>query len=653
MYSHFDIADKRRVAVAWPSSLLLARWWGVVRKIRRLEAALENLDAAGLSQRSIRLRERIECRGTRLTRVLPQVYALASETISRRLDLRPYDAQLLGAIAMHHGYVAEMQTGEGKTLAATLPVCLNAMSRGGVHVATANDYLARRDAEWMRPVYESLGLSVGYIQNRMPRALRRKAYACSITYGTAKEFGFDYLRDRLLERQQGRDISISWTSETLSPNNSDDGLSPVRRQARFALVDEADSILIDEATTPLIISGATCKDDSSGAARFKWCAQVCSNFSADDHYLYDENHKTVCLTAEGKQVVRSLPKSAEVARIRLTELYEAVERAIKVDRDFLPDQQYVVRDGQVVIVDEFTGRLGEGRQWRNGIHQAVEAKEGLDVTVATSHLARITMPEFFSMYPCLAGMTGTAHSARREFRKAYGLPVVRIPTNRPCRRTRMPNEIFVTEEAKWSAIVDEVRLMHEQGRPVLVGTRTIDKSEHLSRLLADARIPHEVLNAKQNHEEARIVAEAGQRGQVTVATNMAGRGTDIRLAEGVADLGGLHVICTELHEAERIDRQLAGRCARQGDPGSFRQFLSLEDEILAAGFDQARAERVLQKAQRCKGPPKHLAALLREAQWRVELKRFQAREALRRFTKSRDDWNSKMGLDSHLDLHFS
>lgn len=356
---------------------------------------------------------------------------------------------------------------------------------------------------------------------------------------------------------------------------------------------------------------------------------------------------------EGEQLVRSLPKPSDLGCSRVTELYEAVARAIKVERDFQRDRQYVVRDGQIVIVAEFTGRLGEGRQWRGGIHQAVEAKEGLNVPVATSHLAKITMPEFFSMYPRLAGMTGTAYSARRELRKAYGLPVVRIPTNLPCKRTRLADNVFVTEADKWSAIVDEVRAMQNQGRPVLVGTRSIDKSEHLSQLLAEAGIAHETLNANQDDEEARIVAEAGQRGKVTVATNMAGRGTDIHLGEGVAELGGLHVICTELHEAERIDRQLAGRCARQGDPGSFRQFLSLEDEILAAGFGRAKADRILEKARHGNGSLKHLATLLHDGQRRVESKHFQARQALRRLTKHRADWNFKLGFDPHLDLDFS
>ncbi len=655
---------QQRAPFAWPSKWLLAKWRRVVRGIRELEAELANVDDDALREWSFVVQNHVAGGNQPLEPLLPEAYALVSETIFRQTGLRAFDVQLLGAIALHYGYVAEMQTGEGKTLTAMPPVYLNALSHDGVHVATANDYLARRDAEWARPVFEALGLTVGYIQSQMPRPQRCEAYSCDVTYGTAKEFGFDFLRDRLVERPVSEQSSGRTNRSAAAAIGSASTL-PVQRRAGFALVDEADSILIDEATTPLIISASTMENTDADIALFRWAAQVAREIkdphaerSAQDNtvapfrprYDYNEATASVRLTSDGQRWIQSLEKPNQLVALAPYQLHAAVERAIKVERDFIRDRQYVVRDAEVVIVDEFTGRLGEGRKWRGGIHQAVEAKEGLPITVAGGHSAKITMPELFSMYPRLAGMTGTAHTSRREFRQAYGLPVVRIPTHRPCRRIALDDKIFAGEDDKWSAVVGEVCEMTRQGRPVLIGTRSIDKSEQVSRRLAAAGIEHDVLNAKQDVDEAAIVSQAGQRGKVTVATNMAGRGTDIKLGDGVADLGGLHVICTELHESERIDRQLIGRCARQGDPGSFRRFLSLEDEILVGGFGQAKAEQLGEKARTAGGEIDGFVGWLYDAQENVEAKRYAARQMLLESTRRRAEWIAEMGLDPNVDL---
>ena len=627
----------------WPSRWLLARWRRVVRNIRSIESQLETLNDQQLAERSTALHHEALFQDRSLGRLLPEAYALVSECIFRQLKLRSYDVQLIGAIAMHHGYIAEMQAGEGKTLAATLPIYLHAMSNRGVHVATANDYLAQRDAEHLRPVYESLGLRVGFVRSQMSRPERKRAYACHITYGTAKEFGFDYLRDRLLQRQAHVSTIDSLRSGGSRPSLNQDS-SPVQRRARFALIDEADSILIDEATTPLIIAGAPQDPDATEAVCFKWCAAICSQFIENQHFRYIEATKKVELTTDGQQLTSERERPPALASMALKELHEAVERAIRVRRDFVRDRHYIVGDGQVVIVDENTGRLGIGRHWQNGIHQAVEAKEGLAITAATTRQVQITLQEFFSQYSRLAGMTGTAYNSRRELRCVYGLPVVRIPTHRPSRRVHLPEQVYQYADDKWTAIVDEVSQLHKQGRPVLVGTRSIDKSEHLSRMLAQAGIDHEVLNAKQDADEARIVAKAGQLGKITLATNIAGRGTDIHLGDGVAEIGGLHVVCTELHDSCRIDRQLVGRCARQDDPGSVRQYLSLEDEILDNGLGTARANRLRKRVPEDKAAVQSSSPWFYAAQDEIEKKRFETRRSLMRLCQHRAEQAGKDGL---------
>jgi preprotein translocase subunit SecA len=428
-----------------------------------------------------------------------------------------------------------------------------------------------------------------------------------------------------------------------------DDEKPVQREPYFALVDEADSILIDEARTPLIISALPTEEQLLAVECYKWSAGVVPEFVEDEDYDYDHDKKTVELTRQGRLKVRQLPKPPEMDTVGMFNIYQYVERAIKVDKEYSLDRQYVVRDGEVVIVDEFTGRLSEGRKWRDGIHQAAEAKEGVKVTVETGQAARITVQDFFLRYEFLAGMTGTAASSARELRKIYRCHVVIVPTNRPLIRIRLPDQVFGTADQKWAAVVEEICRMHAEGRPVLVGTRSIDKSEHLSQLLRERGIEHQVLNANRIAEEAAIVARAGLPGKVTVSTNMAGRGTDIRLGEGVAELGGLHVICTEMHDAQRIDRQLKGRCGRQGDPGSHRQYLALDDELLFSGLGPKKSRKLEAIGQQANGPLDGYVRLFRKAQKKVERRHFRQRRSLMYYEKHRKKLQRQMGQDPYLD----
>jgi preprotein translocase subunit SecA len=541
-----------------------------------------------------------------------------------------------------------MQTGEGKTLTATLPVYLAALAGKGAHVATVNDYLARRDAEWMRPIYEALGLSVGVVETQMPQPQRRKEYACDITYGTAKEFGFDFLRDRLLMRRtiEGQ---TDFLGGMLGHRAETGGDQPVQKGHQFILVDEADSILIDEARTPLIISALPTEQQKLAVEAYEWSAKVASTFVEEEHYEYDHEKRDVTLTLAGRQLCRRLSMPPALDTMGMYTIYDFIERAIKVDREFIRDRQFVIRDGEVVIVDEFTGRLAEGRKWRAGLHQAVEAKEGVKVTVETGQAARITVQDYFLRYDRLAGMTGTARSSARELRKIYKLNVVAIPTNRPAIRERIPTRIFGTSSEKWTAIVEEVAQWHGQGRPVLIGTRSIDKSEVLSRMLQAAGVEHRVLNAHQIAQEAEIVSHAGEKGRVTVSTNMAGRGTDIRLGGGVAELGGLHVVCTEMHDSARIDRQLVGRCGRQGDPGSFRQYLALDDEILINGLGPQKGKKLERLGAAGGRSFDSFFGYFRRAQKRIEKRHFVDRKILMHHEKERKKIQVQMGQDPYLD----
>ena len=624
----------------------LASWQGLLPKINDFEAGLQRLTDHELRKQSLSLRYRAKSQEP-LDRLLPEAYALVREAGRRTINMRHFDVQILGGIAMHHRSIVEMQTGEGKTLTATLPVYLNALTGRGVQLATVNDYLARRDAEWMGPIYDLLGMSVGVIETQMPQAQRRKAYACDVCYGTAKEFGFDFLRDRLLLRRisEGLTDFLGGMLGRQGPSAEE----PVQRGANFVVVDEADSILIDEARTPLIISALPTEEEKIAVECYRWSAKVADEFEDEEHYDYDHEKQSVELTAEGRQLVRTLPKPPAMDSVGMFTIYEYIERAIKVNRAFTLDRQYVVRDGEIVIVDEYTGRLSEGRKWRDGIHQAIEAKEGVEVTVATGQAARVTVQDFFLRYERLTGMTGTAISSARELRKIYEVDVIPIPTNRPAIRKRLPDRIFGNADQKWDAIVEEVRELHQQGRPILIGTRSIDKSVHLSELLKKAGIEHQVLNAHQIAAEADIVARAGLRGRVTVSTNMAGRGTDIKLGDGIADIGGLQVILTEMHDSARIDRQLSGRCGRQGDPGSYRQYLSLEDDILLAGLGPDKAEKLEELGRNSSGPFDHLSRLFRKSQRIIERRHFRDRRVLMYYEKERQKLQKQMGQDPYLD----
>lgn len=629
----------------------MLRWRRQLEQINALETTLLGEDDPSLRKRSLALRYRAMA-GEKLGILLPEAYALVREAGRRSLAMRHYDVQMVGGISLFESCIAEMQTGEGKTLTATLPLYLHSLLGKGAHLATVNDYLAKRDAEWMQPLFDLLGVSVGIIQTSDDQTSRRKSYGSAITYGTAKEFGFDFLRDRLLLRAQNR-----VETEMLGDGGmgfSDSGDEVVMRGMHFCLVDEADSILIDEARTPLIIGSIEDTVRDQIVETYRWASETASEYEEDEHYEIDPDTKQYELTGRGRQKVRSLPKSDLVRMMGLVDLYEYTERAIKVYHEFLLDRQYVVRPGEqgedeIVIVDEFTGRLAEGRKWRDGIHQAIEAKENIEISVPTGQAARITVQDLFLRYRHLAGMTGTAATSARELRRIYRTPVIRVPTNRPPQRVRLPDRVFGTMEQKFQAIVEEVKSVIEEDRPVLIGTRSIDKSELLSGMLADLGIEHQVLNANNVAQEAEIVADAGGAKRVTVATNMAGRGTDIKLVSGVEERGGMHVICTELHDAARIDRQLIGRCGRQGDHGSYRQYLSLDDDILKGGFGPKKAENYKQLGHLSDREFNHYSRRFERAQRRVEKKHFRDRMVLLHHEKERKKMQREIGQDPYLD----
>jgi preprotein translocase subunit SecA len=507
---------------------------------------------------------------------LDRAFAVVREVIRREQGMVAFRVQVAGALAIEHGCIAEMATGEGKTLTATLPTTIEGWRGRGAHVVTHNDYLAKRDAEWMAPVYKFCGLRVAAVEQGMPPPARKDAYQADITYGTNKEVTADFLRDRLaLGRLQGLPEALMARIADGAGSGTD---RLVQRGLHFAIVDEADSILIDEAVTPLIISGDAPNPEQVEA--FREAAALARQLTPGVDYRVNQRYREVDLTPAGKEHLAELaePQGGIWAGARRRE--ELVTQALTALEFYVRDKQYVVQEEKVVIVDEFTGRLMPDREWRDGLHQAVSAKEEIEVQPPKDTYARVSFQRFFRLYKKLGGMTGTAEEAWREFWQIYHMPVVTIPTNRPCIRRVAPDRIFATEEAKWAAIVGEIERVHALGRPVLVGTRSVGSSERLSAMLSARGFEHQVLNAVRHAEEAQVTAAAGQPGKITVATNMAGRGTDIKLGAGMADLGGLHVIATERHEAGRIDRQLFGRAARQGDPGSAGALVSLEDELV-------------------------------------------------------------------------
>ncbi len=615
-----------------------------------IEAAgprLTTLDDAALRKASLALRYRA-CGGEPLEALLVEAFALVREAATRRVNMRHYPVQLLGGIAMHFGSIAVMSTGEGKTLTATLPTYLAALHGQGAHVATANDYLAERDARLMGSVYEALGLTVGIALADSSRAERHRAYLSDITYTTAKEIGFDFLRDRLWQRRQESDDQ-SVLASMLGQTDLSSEFQTAQRAKHFLLLDEADNILIDEARTPLIVSAVPNRVARIESELYRWATRHVDKFNEGPHFRIDESTRLPNLNEQGRRSIREIELPELISATSLPDLYDHIQQAIHVNRTYIRDRHYVVRDDKVVIVDEFTGRLAEGRQWRSGLHQAIEAREGLDVSVTTGEAARVTIQDLCLQYQRICGMTGTVASSARELRKIYKLRSINVPTNRPPRREKLPDLILGTEAKKWSAIVDEVKTVNGTGRPVLIGTRSIDKSERLSALLTAAGIAHVVLNARHLANEADIVAQAGRRSQVTVATNMAGRGTDIQLDTESVRLGGLHVICTELHDAARIDRQLIGRCGRQGDPGSFRQFMCLDDDILQNAYGAAKANRLKRFAGESARRLERFGRHFYLAQQRVERKHFQSRKVLLYRERQRQILQREMGQDPYLD----
>ena len=623
-------------------------WQHLVGKIRKQSQKLETLNEEQLRKTSLALKYDA-LSGRPLDDLVVDAFALVREAGRRTLSMQHYDVQLLGGISMHFQNVAVMQTGEGKTLTATLPLYLHALTGKGAHLATANDYLAARDADLMSPIFNALGMTVGVVQSNTPRTKRQEAYLSDITYSTAKEIGFDFLRDRLKSRWQQTSGQNFIASLFGSADDSPVSAS-VQRGHNYMLVDEADSILIDEARTPLIVSSVPDEIAKASVALYRWCAQVSQKFELNEHFQLLPKSKQLNLTQEGRRLVRKLQKPELLNQTPILDIYEQVELAIYVDQNYFRDRHYVIRDGEVVIVDEFTGRLSEGRKWRSGIHQAIEAREDLEVSIETGEAARITIQDLFLKYKTLSGMTGTVGNSARELKKIYQTGVVHVPTNKPSKRKQWPDLVFGSDSQKWQAIVDEVESVNKTGRPVLIGTRSIDKSEILSRLLDERKIKHEILNARQLAHEAMIVAAAGRLGHVTVATNMAGRGTDIKVEAKALEVGGLHVICSELHESARIDRQLIGRCGRQGDVGSFRQFMSLEDDILKVGLGEKRAKDFLNYSRLPSSRLQRFSAIFRQAQRKIEKQHFNSRKILLHREKLRSELQVEMGQDPYLDV---
>lgn len=575
----------------------------IVNRINSLEKKVSKLSDKALKDKTDDFRRRIRGEET-LDDILPEAFAVVREAAKRTVGLRHHDVQLIGGIVLHKGAIAEMANGEGKTLVATLPAYLNALEGKGVHIVTVNDYLARRDKEWMGPVYEFLGLSVGVIQNGMNTSERRKAYQCDVIYGTNNEFGFDYLRDNMAHRLEDK----------------------VQKDHHYAIVDEIDSILIDEARTPLIISGPA----EESTELYYTVDKLVRRLKPDKDYEVDEKDGTVALNEDGVRKAENLLGVDNLYQDTRMQLVHHINQAIRAHELYERDKDYLVKEGEVVIIDEFTGRLMPGRRWSDGLHQAVEAKEGVGIKNENQTLATITLQNYFRMYDKLAGMTGTAATEAEEFMKIYGLEVVVIPTNKPCVREELDDQIYQTEKGKFKAVIDKVEELYQQERPVLVGTRSVEKSERLSRMLKQRGIPHTVLNAKYHEKEAQIVAQAGQKRAVTIATNMAGRGTDIKLGEGVAELGGLYVIGTERHESRRIDNQLRGRAGRQGAPGAAQFYVSLEDELMRI-FGSDRIASVMNRLKIPEDQPiEHswITRSLEKAQQRVERRNFDIRKQL-------------------------
>lgn len=583
---------------------VLKNFWPIVEEINGSEDKIKSFSDTELQEQTAVFRKRIE-NGESLDGILPDAFAVVRETSWRILEMRHFDVQLIGGIALHNGKIAEMKTGEGKTLVATLPAYLNALPKGkSVHIITVNDYLAQRDAEWMGKIFKFLGLEVGTILHGMDDAERKRAYGRDIVYGTNNEFGFDYLRDNMKFEKD----------------------SIVQGDLSFSIVDEVDSILVDEARTPLIISGPAEKSTSL----YSLVDGIIPGFGKDTDYTIDEKAKTAVLTEEGVSRAEKKLKVENIYDPKHIELLHHVNQALRAHTLFNRDVDYIVKNGEVIIVDEFTGRLMPGRRYSEGLHQALEAKENVKIENENQTLATITFQNFFRMYDKLSGMTGTADTEAAEFKKIYELDVLVVPTNEPMGRNDFPDVIYKTRKEKYEAALNEIVELHKKGQPVLVGTVSIDVSEDFSKKLKKRGVKHEVLNAKNHSKEAEIVSMAGQKGAVTISTNMAGRGTDIVLGEGVIESGGLHILGTERHESRRIDNQLRGRAGRQGDPGSSRFYLSLEDDLLRI-FGGERITGIMEKLGMEEGEPiQHnmISKAIENAQRKVEGHNFDIRKQL-------------------------
>lgn len=585
------------------NSRQLKKLEAIADQIEALEPEMEKLQDYNLQRKTEEFKERFQ-NGESLDDLLVEAYAVVREASKRVLNMRPYYVQLVGAIALHNGDIAEMKTGEGKTLASTMPAYLNAITGKGVHIITVNDYLADRDAREMGELFNWLGLTVGLNKNELTKDEKREAYACDITYGTNNEFGFDYLRDNMVLYKE----------------------KMVQRPLYYAIIDEVDSILIDEARTPLIISGSQQRSQTN----YLQADQFVRTLNGETDYTYDEKTRNVQLTEEGISKAEKFFNIENLYDLGNVSLTHHVNMALRAHVVMRRDTDYVVQEGEVVIVDQFTGRLMKGRRYSDGLHQAIEAKEGLQIQKESMTLATITFQNYFRMYDKLAGMTGTAKTEEEEFRNIYNMSVVAIPTNKPIIRDDRPDLIYKTTEAKYRAVINDIKERHQNGQPILVGTVAVETSELISKLLKKAGIKHNVLNAKNHFKEAEIILEAGQKGAVTIATNMAGRGTDIKLGEGVIELGGLAVIGTERHESRRIDNQLRGRSGRQGDPGVSQFYLSMEDELMRRfGSDNMKAmmDRLgLDEDQPIES--KMVSRAVEGAQKRVEGNNFDARKQL-------------------------
>ncbi|MCD6107235.1 MAG: preprotein translocase subunit SecA, partial [Caldisericaceae bacterium] len=581
----------------------LKKYEAIVKIINSYESKVSSLSDEDLAHKTIDFKERL-ANGETDQSILPETFAVVREVAKRTVNMRHFDVQLIGGIVLYNGNIAEMKTGEGKTLVATLPLYLNALQGKTGHLVTVNDYLAKRDREWMGPIYKFLGLTVGIIQHDSTYEERKKAYASDVTYGTNNEFGFDYLRDHM----------------AINPEQI------VQGNLQYAIVDEVDSILIDEARTPLIISGPS----ETSTDMYYTAAKLARSLIEDVDFEGDEKLKTVSLTPEGVKKIESKLHIDNLYEEKFVDIVKHINQALRSKMYFKKDTDYIVKEGEVVIVDEFTGRLMFGRRYSDGLHQAIEAKEGLVVKSESQTLATITFQNYFRMYKKLSGMTGTAFTERDEFREIYNLAVYVIPTNMPVIRDDKEDVIYKTERAKFKAIVQKVAELHKKGQPILVGTRSIETSERLSAMLKKEGISHNVLNAKYHEKEAMIIKDAGQFRSVTIATNMAGRGVDIKLGKGITDLGGLFILGTERHEARRIDNQLRGRSGRQGDPGASQFYLSLEDELVRI-FGGDTIKKIFDTLKVDENEPienKFLTSAIERAQKKVEAYNFSARKNL-------------------------